>query len=62
MKTLSVEINEVQLSELEQAISQVPGWNKALIVRALLAHFLQLEPEEREHFVKKYRVIQPTQQ
>lgn len=57
MKNVSVEIDENQWSDLEQAIQQVPGWNKALVVRALLSYFLDLESEKREQFVKKYRVL-----
>lgn len=57
MKNISVEINEIQWSDLEQAIRQVPGWNKALVVRALLSYFLQLDAEKREQFVKNYRVL-----
>ncbi len=60
MKNLSVEISEDQSSVLEEAIKRVPGWNKALVVRALLAYFLELEPEKQEQFVKKHRVVEPT--
>jgi len=55
VKNLSVEIDEVQSSEFDEVIERL-DWTKALVVRALLAYFLKLAPDEQENFVKKHRV------
>lgn len=57
MATLSVEIDQDQSSVLKEVLDRNPGWNKALVVRALLAYFLKLDPGEQENLVKKHRVI-----
>ncbi|OGN95963.1 MAG: hypothetical protein A2Y89_00755 [Chloroflexi bacterium RBG_13_51_18] len=54
MKNLSVEISEVQSSELEEVIEDNLGWNKALVMRALLNYFLKLDQDAQEAFVKKH--------
>jgi len=59
MQTLSVEISDEQSSALEEVLERNPGWNKALVVRALLAFFLKLDPSEQENFVRKHRVKKP---
>jgi len=56
MQTLSVEISEDQSGALKEVLDRNPGWTKALVVRALLAFFLKLDPDEQENFVKKHRV------
>ena len=57
MKSLSVEISEDQSSALEAVLDRNLGWTKALVVRALLAFFLKLDPDEQEKFVKKHGVV-----
>jgi hypothetical protein len=56
VKPLSVEISEDQLSELDEVIENNPGWNKALIIRALLIYFIKMVPSEQEAFIKKHSV------
>ena len=56
MKNLSVEINEDKSSELDEVIENNPGWNKALVVRALVNYFLKMGPSEQEAFVKKHNI------
>jgi len=56
VKNLSVEIDEAQSREFEEAIERL-GWSKALVVRALLAYFLKLDPGDQENLVKTHRVI-----
>ena len=56
MQTLSVKISDEQSSALEEVIERNPGWNKALVVRAILAYFLKLEPSVQESFVRKHIV------
>jgi hypothetical protein len=58
MPTLSVEISQEQEIALGNALDAVPGWNKALVIRALLAYFLGLPSEKQEELVRKHRVIQ----
>ena len=58
MPTLSVEINEEQEKAFQDVLNQIPGWNKALVVRSLLAYFLGLSSIKQEELVKKYRVLQ----
>jgi hypothetical protein len=53
---LSAEIGEDQSSELEEIIERNPGWNKTLVVRALLSYFIGLSPIEQENLVKKHSV------
>ena len=57
MKTLTVELSQDQSSALEEVLDRNPGWNKALVVRALLAYFLKLDPGEQENLVKTHRVV-----
>lgn len=56
MVNLSVEISEDQSSDLEEVIDRNPGWNKALVVRSLLAYFLGLTPNAQEDLIKKHGV------
>ena len=56
MIPLNVEIDEAQASSIEEVLDRNPGWNKTLLVRALLSYFLKLEHEKQEDFVKKYSV------
>ncbi len=56
MPTLSIEINQEQAKVLGEIIDRNPGWNKALVVRALLAYFFQLDQNEQVNLVKKHRV------
>jgi len=53
--TLSVEIDEDQNSAFEDVLER-NLWNKASVVRALLAYFLSLNPSEQEGLVKTHRV------
>ena len=57
MVNLSVEIDEEQSSIFEDVLEQNPGWNKALVVRALLGYFLKLNSEEQTALVKNFRVV-----
>lgn len=56
MQTLTAEISDEQSSGLEEVIEKNPGWNKTLVVRALLAYFLNLAPGEQESLVKTHSV------
>lgn len=56
MQTLYANISDEQSSALEEVIEKNPGWNKTLVTRALIAHFLSLAPDEQEKFVKTYSV------
>jgi hypothetical protein len=57
MVTLSVEISQEQENALKEVLNNNPGWNKALVIRALLSYFLGLIPDKQAELVKKYRVI-----
>ncbi|MFC1980717.1 hypothetical protein ACFLVN_00500 [Chloroflexota bacterium] len=57
MVNLSVEISEDQSSTLDEVLDWNLGWTKALVVRALLAYFLKLNPSEQEDLVKKHGVV-----
>ena len=56
MINLSAEISEDQSSELEEIIERNPGWNKTLVVRAILSYFISLSANEQEDLVKKHSV------
>ena len=56
MPTLSVNISQEQESAFMEVIDQNPGWNKALVTRALLAYFLKLNPSEQVDLVKAHRI------
>jgi len=56
VKNLSVEISEDQSSKLDEVIESNLGWNKALVVRALLNYFFKMGPSEQEAFVKKHSI------
>lgn len=52
MPILTTKINQSQSDALEEVLGRNPGWNKTLVVRALLVYFLKLDPAEQEHLVK----------
>lgn len=56
MKPLTAEISEDMLKSLSKVIDNNLGWNKTLVVRALLNYFLQLEPDKQEKLLKEYQV------
>lgn len=56
MIPLGVEISEDQSSALDEVLDMNLGWSKALVVRAILAYFLKLNPNEQEELVKKHGV------
>ncbi len=56
MDILSVEVNQEQSGALKEVLDRNPGWNKALVVRALLAYFQKLNPTEQVDLVKTHRI------
>lgn len=54
MPTLTIKIDQDQADALEQVLGQNPGWNKSLVIRALLAYFLKLDMAEQESLVKTH--------
>ena len=56
MQTLSVEISEEQAIALKEVLDRNINWNKALVVRALLAYFLKLNSSEQVDLVKTHRI------
>jgi len=56
MKPLMAEISEDMLKSLNKVIDNNLGWNKTLVVRALVNYFLKLGPDEQQNFLKKYQV------
>ncbi len=56
MKNLSALISEDLSSAFDEVIDRNPGWNNALVVRALLSYYIGLSPNEQENLVKKYSV------
>jgi len=56
MPTLSVKISQEQETAFVEVLDRNPGWDKTLVTRALLAHFLKLNPSEQVDLVKTHRV------
>ena len=54
MPTLTIKIDQAQADALKQLLDQNPGWNKSLVIRALLAYFLKLDMAEQENLVKTH--------
>ena len=56
MKPLTAEISEDMLNDFQEVVDSNPGWDKTLVVRALVNYFLKLEPEAQQNFVRRYQV------
>jgi len=56
MPTLSVKTSQEQESAFMEVIDRNPGWDKALVTRALLAYFFKLDPSEQVDLVKTHRI------
>ncbi len=56
MKNLSALISEDLSSAFDEVIDRNPGWNNALLVRALVNYFIGLTSNEQEDLVKKHSV------
>ena len=54
MPTLTIKIDQAQADALKQLLDQNPGWNKSLVIRALLAYFLKLDMAEQGNLVKTH--------
>jgi hypothetical protein len=54
MPTLTVEVDQAQANSLGEVLDRNPGWTKSLVLRTLLAYFLQLDIAKQEDLVKKY--------
>lgn len=60
MPTLTIEIDQAQANALKQVLDENPGWNKSLVVRALLNYFLNLDMAEQQNLVKTHRWVKPS--
>ena len=58
MAVLTVVISKDKENALRQALEREPGWNKSLVVRALLTYFLNLASAEQMNLVKTHGVKQ----
>jgi hypothetical protein len=58
MAFLTVAIDQGKENALKKVLEREPGWNKSLVVRALLTYFLNLAPTEQENLVKTLGVKQ----
>lgn len=58
MAVLTVVIDQNKSNALKQVLEREPGWDKSLVVRALLTYFLNLAPDEQVKLVKTYGVQQ----
>ena len=54
MLTIQIKINQDQTVALEKVLKRNPGWNKTLVMRALLNYFLKLDAKEQVDLVKKH--------
>lgn len=57
MPTLTIEVDQAQANALKEVLNQNPGWNKSLVVRALLNYFLNLDMAEQQNLVKTHRWV-----
>lgn len=57
MPTLTIEVDQAQANALKEVLGQNPGWNKSLVVRALLNYFLNLDMTEQQNLVKTHRWV-----
>jgi len=55
MKTLTAEVSEAQFNAFEDVLER-NLWTKAVVVRAILAHFLSFTPIEQEKLVRTHGV------
>ena len=58
MAVLTVVIDQNKSNALKQVLEREPGWDKSLVVRALLTYFLNLASDEQVKLVKTYGVQQ----
>ena len=52
MPILTIKISQSQADALQKVLKGNLGWNKTLVVRALLTYFLKLDGAEQEHLLK----------
>ena len=57
MSASQIKISQDQSDALQKVLRRNPGWNKTLVVRALLNYFLALEATEQERLIKKQYVL-----
>jgi len=58
MPVLTVVIDQNKENAFRQVLEREPGWDKSLVVRALLTYFLNLASAEQMNLVKTHGVKQ----
>ena len=57
MTTIQIKTNQDQSDALKKVLKRNPGWNKTLVIRALLNYFLTLDANDQENLVRKHHSL-----